>query len=210
MVSFIASLINYIIFTTNTHNIDESHGLSHSMIVLNNAHNILEYEIESNPFLQKQTKIIYVSALLHDMCDRKYIEPDIGLKSIQEFLNEKMDEQEIEVSKKIMNSISYSKVKQNGYPDFGDYQLAYHIVREADLLAGYDFDRCIIYDLKKNNNDIHESFQNAYDLFNKRMLRYHQENLFITSYSKKESIKLHCNALNRISNWEKILKNPLM
>lgn len=210
MVSFIASLINYILITTSKYNIDESHGLTHSMIVLNNAQNILEYEIESNPILQKQTKVIYVSALLHDMCDRKYIDPDVGLESIQEFLNEKMDHNEIEISKKIMNSISYSKVKQNGFPELGEYQLAYHIVREADLLAGYDFDRCIIYDIKKNNCDIHQSFQNAYDLFNKRMLRYHQDGLFITNYSKKESIKLHCNALNRISNWEKILKNPLM
>ena len=36
---------------------------------------------------------------------------------------------------------------KNGFPDMGEYQTAYNIVREADLLCAYDFDRCMIYQM---------------------------------------------------------------
>ena len=46
--------------------------------------------------------------------------------------------------------MSYSKVNKNGFPELGNYQLCYNIVREADLLASYNIDRCIIYQMIKN------------------------------------------------------------
>ena len=49
----------------------------------------------------------------------------------------------------IIGSMSYSKVKKNGFPELGDYQTEYNIVREADLLAAYDIDRAIIYRIKE-------------------------------------------------------------
>jgi hypothetical protein len=33
---------------------------------------------------------------------------------------------------------------------FGQHQLVYHIVREADLLAAYYFDQCLIYKFNKS------------------------------------------------------------
>ena len=44
--------------------------------------------------------------------------------------------------------MSYSKVKVHGYPELGDYQLAYHIVRESDLLTAYNIPRSIVYNCK--------------------------------------------------------------
>jgi hypothetical protein len=120
---------------------------------LNYAHNIYESELPKYPFLIDHQKIIYVSAALHDMCDRKYIDEDLGIKQIQYFLEDKMDHNEIEITKKIITTMSYSKVKKNGFPELGEYQQSYHIVREADLLCAYDFDRCMIYNLNKKNND---------------------------------------------------------
>jgi HD superfamily phosphodiesterase len=211
MVALLTNIINFVIYTTAVYNIDESHGLTHSMDVLNNANYILESELINNPYLSGQTKIIYVASVLHDMCDKKYINQEVGLTNIQEFLqNEKMQPNEIETVKNIMARMSYSKVKEIGYPNFGEYQMAYHIVREADLLSAYDFDRCMIYNIRKKNGNIYDAFQESCDLFDVRMLKHHQDNLFITSYSRKEAIKLHLNSINRIENWRKILRNPRM
>jgi HD superfamily phosphodiesterase len=204
----LSNLITFVLLAIKKYNIDESHGLSHSMDVLYNAHSILESELHKNPILDKQRDIILTTAVLHDMCDKKYIDELEGILSIQDFLTDKMDQEEIEISKKIMMTMSYSKVKVLGYPDFGEYQLAYHIVREADLLSAYDFDRCMIYSINKNNCDISSAFDNAYELFNKRVLRHHQDNLFITDYAKLESIKLHLKATSRIDYWKKILNKP--
>ena len=63
--------------------------------------------------------------------------------------------------------MSYSKVKKNGFPDLGIYQNAYHVVREADLLSAYDFDRAIIYDMKANNKPFDQSYDHAQKLFDK-------------------------------------------
>lgn len=201
----ISSLLTFVLVTVKKYDIDESHGLSHSMDVLYNAHNILEMQRESDPKLEKYRNIIMTSAVLHDMCDKKYLDETEGINAIQEFLEDKMDDTEIEISKKIMTTMSYSKVKKSGFPDFGEYQMAYHIVREADLLSAYDFDRCMIYSIKKLNTDINRAFDNAYELFKNRVLKHHNDNLFITEYAKKESINMHVQSLIRIDNWKKIL-----
>jgi HD superfamily phosphodiesterase len=204
----ISNLITFVLATIKKYNIDESHGLTHSMDVLYNAHNILETELTKTPYIEKYRNIILTSAALHDMCDKKYVDEEEGLNQIQEFLTNKMDSSEIEISKKIMSTMSYSKVKKVGYPDFGEYQIAYHIVREADLLSAYDFDRCMIYSIHRNGYDINKSFDNAYNLFNERVLRHHQNNLFTTDYARLESIKLHVDSIDRIDSWKKLLNKP--
>lgn len=204
----LSNLISFVLVTIKKYEIDESHGLSHSMDVLYNAHNILESELEKHPTLEQYRNIILTSAVLHDMCDKKYVVEKEGIENIQEFLTDRMNAQEMEAAVNIMTTMSYSKVKKVGYPDFGEYQLAYHVVREADLLAAYDFDRCMIYSIHQNKYDINRAFDNAYQLFNERVLRHHQDNLFITDYAKKESIKLHVQSTTRIDSWKKILNRP--
>ena len=88
----------------------------------------------------------------------------------------------------------------------GIYQPAYHIVREADLLAAYDFDRCMIYKMYKSNLKFEDAFIDAEKLFNTRVFKHNEDNLFITEYSKYESIKLEFVAKQRINTWKNIIK----
>jgi hypothetical protein len=210
MVSLLSSLLYFVVYTATKYNIDESHGLTHSMDVLHNVNNIYELELPKYPYLKSQEKVIFISAILHDMCDKKYMNEYEGIRGIEELLKTKIEPSEIEMIKKIISTMSYSKVKQNGYPDLGEYQQAYHIVREADLLAGYNFDRCMIYNMLKNQGDIHDSFTNAYFLFQKRMFQHHNDNLFSTTYGMKQSIILHQDAIARINTWKQIIRTPSM
>jgi len=202
-------IYQFVLYMTAKYNIDESHGIMHSMNVLNYAHNIYESELPKYPFLLDQQKIIYVSAALHDMCDRKYIDEDLGIKQIEEFLQDSMDQKEIEITKKIITTMSYSKVKKNGFPELGEYQEAYHIVREADLLSAYDFDRCMTYKMKQSNEDFENSFHDAKSLFEKRMFQHNNDGLFISDYSKRESFILEQIAHHRIDNWNNIIRNTI-
>jgi hypothetical protein len=69
--------------------------------------------------------------------------------------------------------------------------MAYHIVREADLLTAYDIDRCIIYGMMKEKLTYDASLIRALELFEKRVLTYRSDNLFVTDYSKLQAGKLH-------------------
>ena len=182
---------DYVIKTSETYKIDESHALKHSMEVYNFAKKIYETEIVSSPYLEKQKEIIYMAAIGHDMCDKKYMNEKEGILNYQTFLSDLMTKNDLEIMGQIINTMSYSKVKVNGYPMLGDYQLAYHIVREADLLAAYDIDRCIIYNIFRNNCDYTQSLHECFDLFNSRVFTMIENNLFTTNFAKKESLKLH-------------------
>ena len=193
--------------------IDDSHGLYHSMNVLNYAHDIYNSEVVRNNYLKEHEEIIYISSALHDMCDNKYVDVDKGLARINDFLeinnptqtNREDVNSQNEVIKKIIQTMSYSTVKKNGFPDLQNYQLAYHIVREADLLSAYDFDRCMIYNINKKNGDINTAYNEAKDLFNKRIFKHNEDKLFITNYSKQKSLELELVALKRINNWSRLL-----
>jgi hypothetical protein len=206
--SLLTKLFHYVLLASSKYNIDESHGLSHSMDVLNFAHNIYINELPDCPFLQEQEKVIYTSAILHDMCDKKYVNEDEGIRQIEDFLQESMDPAEIDMTKQIISTMSYSTVKKKGYPLLGTYQYAYHIVREADLLSAYNFDRCMIYHMQKNQKcTLEESFQNANELFENRVLKHIDDQLIGTKYGIKQSLILHNRAKQRIRTWKSIIRN---
>ena len=100
--------------------------------------------------------------------------------------------------------MSYSTVKKNGYPDLGIYQQAYHIVREADLLAAYDIPRCIIYNMNKFNSSYLEALIEMKFIFENRVLQYMSDNLFITEYSNKKAKILHEKCLTELEEIDKI------
>jgi hypothetical protein len=206
---FINHLFTYVSIMSKKYEIDESHGLSHSMNVLNHAQNIYNSEVSKNPYLESQQKIIYTSAILHDMCDKKYVDETEGIQSIADYIKDEVTSKELDVIKTIIKTMSYSKVSVYGYPMLGEYMLAYHIVREADLLSAYDFNRCIIYGLHKKNHckTIVPAFLEARKLFNHRVLRYIPDGLFVTDYSKELSQKLHEDARKSIQLWEQLYKD---
>ena len=203
--SLLSKFFSFILFISNKYNIDESHGIRHSMEVLQFTSEIINSELLCNPQLKEQEKVIYASALLHDMCDKKYMDEKEGIKEIQTFLNDKLTSQEIDVTSLIISTMSYSKVKTNGFPtNLGKYELAYHIVREADLLSAYDFERCMIYNIHRLNGDFDTAFIDAKHLFENRVFKHNEDKLFITNYSKQISLSLHANALTKINSWCKL------
>jgi HD superfamily phosphodiesterase len=176
---------------TKKYDIDESHSLKHSMEVMRFAYEIFASERDANPHLSEQETIILAAAILHDMCDRKYV-PDeaVAIQEIRDFMAGHLTDQELDVIVSIVTTMSYSKVKKNGYPDLGEYQLAYHIVREADLLAAYDIDRCVIFGMSVTKMNYTDAFARATEIYRERVLTYRSDGLFITNWSKRKALEL--------------------
>jgi HD superfamily phosphodiesterase len=172
-------------------NIDESHALKHSIEVFNFAKKIYESEIEKDSSLVEFKNIIFAAAILHDMCDKKYMNEEEGITEIKRFVQLYMTEDEINAVVSIITTMSYSKVKVNGYPNLGKYQMAFHIVREADLLAAYDIDRCLMFSMFNDKLSYTDALCKAKILFINRVLTYRSDNLFVTEYSKNLSKTLH-------------------
>lgn len=202
---FFTKLINFVLLASSKYNIDESHGIIHSMNVLHFAHEIYEAELPKNPRLYENQKIIYTAAVLHDMCDKKYMDEHEGISEIAKYIGSDFHDYEVDAISSIIGTMSYSKVKKSGFPKLGPYQHAYHIVREADLLAAYDFDRCMIYDLRQKEVDMWGAYQHANELFEKRIFKHNADKLFVHDYAKQKSLELESIALQRISAWRKIL-----
>lgn len=204
MLSLINLGFKYVMDTSARFKIDESHALKHSMEVYEFAKRIYESEVGGSPYLNKQIKIIYMAAIGHDMCDKKYVADEAeGIEMYKNHLKENMDPGDLDTMGKIIGTMSYSKVKVSGYPNLGEYQLAYHIVREADLLAAYDIDRCVIYSMYKEQLEYGAALKTALDLFDSRVFRMRHERLFRLKYSQAESLKLHKKAFLRISTFSR-------
>jgi len=204
-----ANLMNhafqFVIQYCNKYNIDESHGLKHSMDVLHSANKIYNSELKNHPNLIDQKDVIFTSCILHDMCDKKYNLQTDGLIEIQNHMKHYMSTEKLEMVSNIMSTMSYSTVKKQGYPNLKEYQLAYHIVREADLLTAYDIDRCIIYGMMVEKYSYSDALERARTLFKSRVLNYRNDNLFVTNYSNLLSIKLHLKAIEDLEKIEFIL-----
>jgi hypothetical protein len=172
------------------------------MEVFHYTNKIYKSEVVKHPYLEDQQDIIYASAILHDMCDKKYMLESDGILQIQNYMrcrmNDYITEEKIKTISDIIGTMSYSKVKVNGYPELGEFQLAYHIVREADLLTAYDVDRCIIYSMMCEHLNYQDSLKRTIEIFDNRVLKYRKDNLFITNYSKNASLKLHLKAVHDI------------
>lgn len=205
-------IFHYITMACSAYPIDESHGLYHSLNTLVYTSNILQEEIAVNPYLKEQERIIHTAALLHDMVDHKYIKmTDNAILQLRSYFRRDFTPTELDVIEKIITTCSYSKVKKDGFPDLGEYQTAYHIVRESDMLCAYDFDRAISYmihqDRKPNliipNGCTFESaYENCCDFFEKRVFTQIKDDLFYLPYSKRTAPILQENAVERIKIWK--------
>ena len=194
--SYINTAFRLVMELSRQYNIDESHALKHSMEVYGYAKKIMKTKMDANPWLAEQESVIYLAAILHDMCDHKYTMATDGVV----IMNQRFaDEPAFEMVIQIITTMSYSTVKKNGYPDLGTYQMAYHIVREADLLAAYDIDRCIMYSMYMRDVDYEEALRIAVELFDVRVFKYRSDGLFLSEFAKWESAILHANAVKKIA-----------
>ena len=206
MESTIVKAFELVMLLCKKFNIDESHSLKHSMEVYNFALRIYESELPMNVYLEDQKDIIMLAAILHDTIDKKYVAEADGIEEIRKYLNGVVTPEKLDIIFQIITTMSYSTVKKNGFPLLGDYQLAYHIVREADLLAAYDIDRCIMYSMYTKNANYTEALDAAIVLFDHRVLKHRKDRLFVTNYSKKLSVKLHKKAKEDIEILFKSIK----
>jgi hypothetical protein len=192
--TIINAAFTYVIDTSKKYHIDESHSLKHSMEVFQYANKIYKSELINFPILEEQKDIIFVSAIIHDMCDKKYMNERKGIENIRLYLKDFMPSNSVDIVGYIISSMSYSKVKVYGFPDLGEYQMAYHIVREADLLSSYDIDRCIMFGMYCEGLNYIDASNRALKLYNERVMNYNKDNLFVTSYSRNKSIQMELKA----------------
>lgn len=201
------SIISFIMTQTAKYNIDESHSLNHALNVLDYSKKIYDDEVILHPKLENQQHIIYTSALIHDTCDSKYMNEKSSIDEITTFLDaNSYSHCDIENIINIITSMSYHKIKQNGFPSLADCQEAFHIVREADLLASFDFNRAILYALHRQNLSYIDSFYESKNLYYNRMDKLVDDNLFLTSFGKQEALVLGDKAKKDIENIENIIK----
>lgn len=191
MEPIISRAFDLVIFMSKKFNIDESHALKHSMEVYNFALQIYESELGMNHYLEEQKDIIILAAILHDTIDKKYVDEQTGLDEIRKQMEDHVSSEKLDIIFKIITTMSYSTVKKNGFPLLNEYQLAYHIVREADLLAAYDIDRCIMFAMYKKDMKYPDAVKVATILFDERVFKHRTDKLFVTNYSKKLSKQLH-------------------
>lgn len=162
------------------YDIDKSHGSKHAwgtalraMAILKTLENVSD----------KEERVAIYSAALHDTCDSKYCPIQEATSDIRSFLlGIQWTPDEIEAVLSIITSMSYSKLKKNvkegviEYPDHGEWQRAYDVARNADLLEGYIVARCVLY-----NQHIYpgktedEHWERAEQLFNERVFTYVSE-----------------------------------
>ena len=180
MESTITKAFELVMLLCKKFNIDESHSLKHSMEVYNFALRIYVSELPMNVYLEEQKDIIMLAAILHDTIDKKYVNEADGIEEIRKYLNGVVTSEKLDIIFQIITTMSYSTVKKNGFPLLGDYQLAYHIVREADLLAAYDLDRCIIYRMMHGKCNYTDALFESKKLFENRILNYRKDKLFVT------------------------------
>jgi HD superfamily phosphodiesterase len=178
------SIIQFVANQCNKYNIDESHSLNHAMCVLNYSKRIFDTEVKITPYIYDQRHLIYTSALLHDTCDSKYTDEKNSINEIQTFLfTNKYSDSDAEVIIDIITKMSYHKIKKNGFPDLKEYTRAFHVVREADLLAGYDFNRALLYGINMMDLDFENSFHKSKKLFYERMDKHISDKLFTTKFA---------------------------
>lgn len=128
---------------------------------------------------QEESDVMILAAFTHDLCDRKYIDPDSGLLTIRDWLPSVASEDQREAVLKIITTMSYSKVSKNGYPsDLGKWELAYHHVRVADLIDAYDIQRCYDYQTHAHPSmDERDKWLAVIELFERRVFT--QKDMYI-------------------------------
>jgi len=184
-------LFKFVIQTSAFYKIDESHALKHSMDVYHFGNKIFNEEIKTNPTLKNNKIIIDTCCILHDMCDKKYMNESDGLKNINNFLLDKIEEPKIKVINDIISKMSYSKVKKEGFPDLKEYNELYHIVRQADILAAYDVDRAIMYSMIVDNKTYKKALEDTFILFINRVLKHIYDDTFYHKSALELGKKLH-------------------
>jgi hypothetical protein len=193
--SQLEEIIRFINETCIKYNIDDSHDLRHSLEALGWS----EQLIKGKTLTSRESQIIHLSCLLHDMCDKKYMNEEIGLERISKFLREtlEVDDDILAAVVFIISTMSYSKVIKIGYPEFNndkELEYCYHVVRNSDLLCSYDPERCIKYQIRCGGSR-EDGIKKMLELFDNRVLKLLSDNYINLDTAKGYAVELHNKAL---------------
>jgi len=203
----------------NEMHVDESHHIGHSMQVLHHANRILAEEMKIHPRMQpllaSQTLVIFAAAVTHDTLDHKYCKDtsmqETSLHQLHDLLthNLSMDANDVDATLHIIDGMSFSKCRQVGYPkNLGTYTVAFHVVREADLLAAYDIDRAMLYHLHtQKGSTLAEAYVSAKRVFLDRIAKQYRDGWLQTHYAKRVAPTLHRRSVMRLLHWRRMLRN---
>jgi hypothetical protein len=202
-------VVDFINETCKQFNIDNSHGLGHAIKTL-----LWSLKIGKDINLHyRESLIIQLSCLLHDMCDKKYMDENYGVFRIRMFLTEKLKLEPAVIERVIfiITTMSYSKVIKNGYPDFrGDkiVETCYHIVRNSDLLESYDPERCIGYHVRCGGTR-KEGIIRMFEIFEDRVLRLIDKGYINLEPAKQYATELHIKALYGLAKYREELDHNI-
>lgn len=187
--------------------IDLSHNLHHSLQVKELGFVIAERDYHLNT---RQKEILYLSCMLHDMCDAKYIPRVQGILDVSNFMRNKCCVSMLthDAVMEIITSMSYSQIVQpDGNVDYpawlsteqNGWGEVFHIARQADLLTSYDVKRMIHY--KQEKLGFHYScdiYQDVVETVDARMSKLLEKELFISPSAVKIARKWHDDLLNHV------------
>jgi len=129
------------------HNIDNSHDVTHSRDCVAFVERLMDYS-----FSEDEKEMARYAAALHDCVDKKYVGVVEGSLHIHGFLTSiGWSEMRADALLSIVTTMSYSKLtaavvdRMPVFPDHGEWDRVYHVVRQADLLCSYRVHRCYQY-----------------------------------------------------------------
>ncbi len=187
-------LFKFVRETCSEYSIDESHGLTHSIQVYRYGLEIYFQVLKSNPQIEEFEHVIICACVLHDMCDYKYMDEKVGVERIVKLLDSLgLSQANIDLVVKIITTMSYTKIKAHGFPVFDNTisTLAFNIVREADLLAAYDFDRSVVYAMECQGMDWTQANKETIGYFKSRVLTQISDGLFRIPSALDIALQLH-------------------
>lgn len=171
-------LFKFVEQNCSKYDIDESHGLKHAMGTVAWAEKLM---LGISDISNDERHMIVYGAALHDMCDSKYRNVEDACDEIWSWLKTQGWSETMATSLiSIITTMSYSKLKKNfvagapfTYPNHGQWQRAYHIVRHSDLLEAYRVVRCYLYSMRRKPNYTEdELWIETQKIFDERVFKY--------------------------------------
>lgn len=187
----------FVMDTCFDNHIDISHNLHHSHQVKELGFLIAQQDYHLN---RKQQETLYLSCMLHDMCDAKYVPRIQGILDISNFLRKHCSMDVHDGVLNIITTMSYNQiVSSHGhiqYPNWlqceHNFKEVFHITREADLLTSYDMKRMVHYKHDRlgfiYSSDIYEDIM---DTVENRMSQLISRNLFVSPTAQRIAYHWH-------------------
>lgn len=193
---YLVPLVDKFVFDKcDQYRIDYSHDLHHSHMVHELGSLIADRDYY---FSKKQREMLYLSCMLHDMCNPDYTPRTQSILEISNFLQKKCGVSAVvhDAVTSIITTMSYHDYEDQLPPWFlkeKDVRDVYRVANEANLLTCYNLKRLIHYKREKEgliySSDIYHGLHETIDTRISKML---EKDLFQSPTAKKIAEKWHC------------------